>query len=150
METNANLFNDSHIKEVIHQSMQAAYATETKRKQKQFRPDYARFKLKVYWCDGGSNIFYSYDFYKKHTAGQQYSVKNVTDEELGFMKLLKFIKSVNGKFVSAVIFCKLTNDLSTRLQDYDTEVAKFIKNRKGTYHPQLRFRKNKLDSALMV
>lgn len=94
---------------------------------KQFKPQYARFKLKFYYLDGNASVHYSYDFYHSYTAGVK---KRIQDETLGFSKLLNCIKKAEGKYLSCVIWATLDPSKNTDDNKYQNEVFKHVRNGK--------------------
>lgn len=113
---------------------------KTAKTRKQFKPMFARFKLKMYYLDGNASVHYSYDFYHSYLGGVK---KRIDDEALGFSKLLNCIKKAEGKYITAVIWATLDPKKSTEENKYQTEVFKHIRNGKPTVN------KAQLDAILI-
>lgn len=130
----------------LHELLQAAteparnYSKKVKRKQ--FSPLYARFKLKFYYKDGNCSVHYSYDFYNHTENGE---VKKITDENVGWIKLLRCIEKNQGLFISAVIWCKLGDNTEVAAGGYNNECAKFKANGSVSINQSIRFRAGRMD-----
>lgn len=98
---------------------------QTAKHRKQFKPQFARFKLKFYYLDGNASVHYSYDFYHQYIGGVK---KRIDDESLGFAKLLNCIKKNEGKYLSAIIWCTTCPKKSTDENKYIHEVFRVIRN----------------------
>lgn len=103
------------------------------RTRKQFKPQFARFKLKFYYLDGNASVHFSYDFYHSYEGGTK---KRIDDEALGFSKLLRCIEKNDGKYLSAVIWATLDKKKSTDESKYQTEVFKHVRNGKPIANKQ--------------
>lgn len=81
------------------------------------RPDRARFKLKVWFLDNNSKVFYSFDLIKKPDNSFQ------LDEWNGLMKLMRLLNFFGKKMKVAIIYANLEKYPDTRKTNYDTEVT---------------------------
>jgi hypothetical protein len=115
-----------------------------KKKQKQFKPDFARFKMKVWFADGNNVSFYSYDW-------QQYTRKDGTrikehNEWTSFKKLVQMVTKwlESKKAVFAEMYIDVNGRTCTDLKNfkecanYVYVVARFDRNRLRN-HPFLKF-----------
>ena len=82
-----------------------------------YKPSAARFKLVVWFKNGKTRYFYSYD--NKH-----YDKTVITDEYQGLLKLLRLVDRVKGEYKNAIIYTTLTENKTTE-SNYNFEVAKW-------------------------
>jgi len=108
---------------------------QTAKARKQFKPAFARFKLKFYYLDGNESVHFSYDFYFEYQNGVK---KKIEDESLGFSKLLNCIKKNEGLYKTAMIWATPCTIKNTDDHKYKIEVFKHIRNQNATSNkPQL-------------
>ena len=143
VETSHNLFGNAQpLKNIVAAATQPTRAYAAKAARKQYVHDYARFKMKCFYTDGNTSVHYSYDFTHVYTNGAK---ERITDEETGLIKLMRYAYKVKDKCISAVIWCKVTDDTSTLVQTYNTEVVKYVKNRAPIIDKRITFVKGKFD-----
>ena len=108
----------------------------TQGKSKSFSiPPVARFKCKVYFLDGNSKTFYSYDDLRRFD-GQM-----IKDEWKGLTKLYRMVDKWEGKYKTVMIWANLDDIPKTMDGNYDFQVTKIT--RYGTEHnPNLHFNQN--------
>lgn len=82
-----------------------------------YKPDNARFKLVVWFKNGKTRYFYSYD--NKQTKQGVH-----IDEYEGLMKLFRFVNKIKGEFKNAIIYTHLEQN-KTVDNDFNFEVAKW-------------------------
>jgi hypothetical protein len=82
-----------------------------------YKPDNARFKLVVWFKNGKTRYFYSYD--NKQTKQGVH-----IDEYEGLMKLFRFVNKIKGEFKNAIIYTHLEQNKTVE-QDFNFEVAKW-------------------------
>jgi len=75
----------------------------TKQSNYQYKPEKGRFKLVVWFKDGNTRYFYSYDVLRK-IKDDQGNEKRVFDEFNGLMKLYRMIHKWKGKYKNAIIY----------------------------------------------
>ena len=134
--------NNQNTKDLFREALQPVTDHRAKIKRKQYKPEFARFKLKFYWRDGNSSVHYSYDFLFRYTDGVR---RTVTDEQLGYSKLVQCIHKNKDLYITAVIWANVSNDISTDTGTYDVEVLKSIRNRDAKVNPLMIFRHDKLE-----
>ena len=113
-------------------------------------PEFARCKAQFLLRTGSSSIpYHSYDI--TNIKGQ-----NVTNEEIGFYKLLEMIakRRENDEYVTASIWCKLGDDLRTYSngvlsKDYDFFLFKHVRHENPWLCPYIKFNNGKLDTSLI-
>lgn len=88
-----------------------------KQSEKIYKPSAARFKLVVWFKNGKTRYFYSYD--NKHFEKTVFC-----DEYQGLLKLLRLVDRVKGEFKNAIIYTTLTQNKTTE-SNYNFEVAKW-------------------------
>ena len=88
-----------------------------KTSQKIYKPDNARFKLVVWFKNGKTRYFYSYD--NKQTKEGVH-----IDEYEGLMKLFRFVNKIKGEFKNAIIYTHLEHNKTVE-NDFNYEVAKW-------------------------
>lgn len=147
-ERSHNLFgNSQHFSALVNYVLQPVRKYQQKKARKQFVPERARFKMKLFYLDGNTSVHYSYDFYHVYTDGVK---KRQCDEATGLIKLMRYLQKVNGKFISAVIWCKLGHDTSTELQAYNCEIVKYVRNREPQIDKRINFVNGQLDWSVFV
>jgi ribosomal protein S4E len=82
-----------------------------------YKPDNARFKLVVWFKNGKTRYFYSYD--NKQTKHGVH-----IDEYEGLMKLCRFVNKIKGEYKNAIIYTHLEQN-KTVDNDFNFEVAKW-------------------------
>jgi len=82
-----------------------------------YKPEHARFKLVVWFKNGKTRYFYSYDNKKTQTGVY-------VDEYEGLMKLFRFVNKIKGEFKNAIIYTHLDQNKSVQ-QNFNFEVAKW-------------------------
>jgi hypothetical protein len=82
-----------------------------------YKPENARFKLVVWFKNGKTRYFYSYDN-KKTKEGVH------IDEYEGLMKLFRFVNKIKGDFKNAIIYTHLEQNKTVE-NDFNFEVAKW-------------------------
>ncbi len=82
-----------------------------------YKPENARFKLVVWFKNGKTRYFYSYD---NKTTKQGVHI----DEYEGLMKLFRFVNKIKGEFKNAIIYTHLEQN-KTVDNDFNFEVAKW-------------------------
>jgi hypothetical protein len=88
-----------------------------KTQSKVYKPDAARFKLVVWFKDGKTRYFYSYD--NLHTKGAVF-----TDEYQSLIKLLRLVDRLKDQYKNAIIYTTLEPNKKTD-SNYFFEVAKW-------------------------
>lgn len=127
------------LKNLFEAAFNPVLQYQTTKTRKQFKPMFARFKLKFYYLDGNASVHYSYDFYHSYTAGVK---KRIDDESLGFSKLLLCIQKNEGKYLSAVIWATLCEKKSTEENKYQTQIFKHVRNGNAETNKNLKFNEN--------
>jgi ribosomal protein S4E len=82
-----------------------------------YKPDNARFKLVVWFKNGKTRYFYSYD--NKQTKQGVH-----IDEYEGLMKLCRFVNKIKGEYKNAIIYTHLEQNKTVE-NDFNFEVAKW-------------------------
>lgn len=141
--------------EKIGNLFQAAAAPAVKYKTEQNKkiwcPEFARFKLQFKWRNGTTSIpYHSYDVHRGKGG------VNITDESVGFSKLLLWIEKnrVQDLYVVATIFANITDDLRTYVDgrlnmNYDHIVFKHVRGQNPFSSKFLTFRQGKVDINLL-
>ena len=81
-----------------------------------YKPDYARYKLVIWFKDGNRRYFYSYD--NKH-----YKDKVITDEYEGLLKLIRLTHKYKGLFKNAILYATGEQNKETK-SNYCIEILK--------------------------
>ena len=89
-----------------------------------YTPDYARYKLVIYYKDGRSRWYYSYDIIKFQGGSR-------LDEYESMVKLLRIIKNNAGLYKTAVLYATTEEIPEVKKVNYNYEIAKY--NFYGTY-----------------
>lgn len=92
-----------------------------------YKPEHARFKLVIYFKDGNTRYYYSYD-------NKTVDKKRIVDELEGFKKLLRLIHKYKGKFKNAYIYATLDPKKVTN-SNYNCEIYKCNMYGIVKYHP---------------
>lgn len=82
-----------------------------------YRPDTARFKLVVWFKNGKTRYFRSYD-------SKQYNNKTLIDEHQGLIKLMKFANDLKGQYKNAIIYATTDEKKNFVESNYNIEVIK--------------------------
>ena len=82
-----------------------------------YKPEHARFKLVVWFKDGNTRYYYSYD-------NKTYNNERVIDEFEALKKLIRLIDKYKGKYNNAFIYCTLDPEKRTQ-SNYNCEVLKY-------------------------
>lgn len=82
-----------------------------------YKPEFARFKLVVWFKDGNTRYFYSYD--NKHLNKEVF-----IDEYEALLKLVKLAHKFNGTYKNAILYATLDPDKKTS-SNYSYQMAKF-------------------------
>jgi ribosomal protein S4E len=82
-----------------------------------YKPENARFKLVVWFKNGKTRYFYSYD---NKTTKQGVHI----DEYEGLMKLCRFVNKIKGEYKNAIIYTHLEQNKTVE-NDFNFEVAKW-------------------------
>jgi uroporphyrinogen-III decarboxylase len=89
-----------------------------------YTPDYARYKLVIYFKDGRTRWYYSYDIIKFQGGAR-------CDEHESMVKLLRIVKNNQGNFKTAVLYATTEEIPETSKGIYNVEIAKY--NWYGSY-----------------
>lgn len=97
-------------------------AAEPKREYKKeseyiYRPDAARFKLVVWFKNGKTRYFRSYDT-------KRFKDQTLIDEWTGLMKLMKFANELKGQYKNAIIYATCEEKKHFLESNYNVEVIK--------------------------
>lgn len=82
-----------------------------------YKPENARFKLAIYFKDGNTRYYYSYD-------NKTHNKIRVVDESEGLMKLIRLIEKYKGKYKNAIVYATLDKNKPTT-SNYNCEVIKY-------------------------
>jgi hypothetical protein len=82
-----------------------------------YKPDFARYKLVVWFKDGNKRYFYSYD--NKH-----YKDQVICDEYESLLKLLRLVHNYQDKYKNAILYTTLDQDKKVS-SNYCYEVIKY-------------------------
>lgn len=96
---------------------------EAKKAATKYKPTHARFKLKIYYLDGGAKSFFSYDMFHKYTNGIQ---TKVTDEETGYTKLFAYLAKISTNIQTAILYCTDEKEKGTDAARYNFEIYKCV------------------------
>ena len=91
----------------------------TKQSNYQYKPEKGRFKLVVWFKDGNTRYFYSYDVLRK-IQDKDGNQKPVYDEFNGLMKLYRMVHKWKGKYKNCIIY--MTGKKWTENPRYDFKV----------------------------
>ena len=83
-----------------------------------YTPEYARFKLVIYFKDGRSRWFYSYDL-------QKFQNSQHLDEYNSMVKLLRIVKNNAGNYKTAILYATINPKPETCSADYSYMIAKY-------------------------
>ena len=108
---------------VANQLLQPAQQKQAKKAANKWKPTHARFKLKVYYLDGGAKSYYSYDMYHQYTNGVK---KHVTDEEIGYTKLFSYLSKITANIQTAIIYATDEKEKGTDAARYNFAVYKCV------------------------
>lgn len=86
--------------------------------EKYYSPEYARFKLVIYFKDGRCRWFYSYDL-------QKFQNSKHIDEYNSMVKLLRIIKNNAGNYKTAIIYATINEKPEVLKADYSYMIAKY-------------------------
>ncbi len=121
MENFANR-KTAHVADLVSPALKQMI-TKNATARKQMKPQYARFKASIKYCDAQfAKAMYSYDWNKIYDTYGRATGKD--HEEIGFGKLCKWILKCmdDGSIESVRIFVTLSKGKNTDVMDYDTEV----------------------------
>jgi len=143
--------NTQHISSLLQQGL-INYRQEVQRYQKGReceRPDFSRFKLKIWWRDGNDNVFFSYDYDYHYPNGIK--TRKSDDEKLGLWKLLKYLgeQKQADTFRTAMIWMSFDTRPATASSSYDFCIAKSLRGQKGKKLPELTFENGKVNMNLL-
>jgi len=82
-----------------------------------YKPEHARFKLVVWFKDGNTRYYYSYD-------NKTFNNERLTDEFEALKKLIRLIDKYKGKYKNAFIYSTLDPNKPT-ISNYNCEVLKY-------------------------
>lgn len=140
----------NQVGHLFGEALDQAKAIHKLKNKSAYCPQFARFKLQFINRDGTTSIpYFSYDTYKG-VGG-----KNITDENAGYAKLLKYLnkRRYEDSYVVATIWANITPDLRTFIdgklnKNYDFIVTKHVKGQREFVHECLKFRHGRLDVDL--
>lgn len=89
--------------------------TYEKKSEHVYRPEAARFKLVVYFKNGYTRYFYSYD-------NKVHNKERFTDEYEGFLKLLRLLNKYAGEYKNAVIYATIDPNKAANGNSYEYQV----------------------------
>jgi hypothetical protein len=118
MEQLSEIFKGLNLGSVLSDSAQPA-RDYNKIAKNVYKPESARFKLAVWFKDGNTRYFHSYD--NKHDQGGAV----YCDEYESLLKLLRMVHKFSGTYKNAIIYATLNPLKATALKGYDTEIIKF-------------------------
>lgn len=143
-----NLFGEqNHFSKLVSDVMQPVRKYEQKKKKAKYVPARARFKMKVWYLDGNWSVHYSYDMHHEYKDGVK---TRITDEYNGLTKLMKYLNSVNGQLLTGIIWTTLSDNTDTKIQAYNFQVVKYVKNSKPEINNYLDFKEGILDWKALV
>jgi len=137
---------ERQLRDIIPEAMRPARKYQQKIKRKKFKPPNARFKLKFWYLDGYESCHWSYDFFYKYTDGVK---DRIEDEENGLLKLIRCVNKFRDKFVTAIIWCTLSETKDTNEANYNHEICKWVRNKKPKSSNLVQFKKGKLQIELL-
>lgn len=82
-----------------------------------YKPESARFKAVIYFKNGNTRYYYSYD-------NKVFNKERFSDEYEGLLKLIRLIHKYKGEYKNAVIYCNLEPNKPTSA-NYNYQVAFF-------------------------
>lgn len=103
---------------VNHSNEKTRNYNRTETPEKFYTPEYARFKLVIYYKDNRQRWFYSYDLQKFQNSAH-------LDEYNALVKLLRVIKNNFGEFKNAIIYATTKEKPDTATADYSYMIAKY-------------------------
>lgn len=109
-----DLFKD--FSSVLTESVQPVRNYEKKVESNIYKPEYARFKLVIWFKDGNRRYFFSYD--NKH-----YKDQVIIDEYEGLLKLIRLTHKYQGTFKNAILYSTMDQKKETK-SNYCLEVLK--------------------------
>ena len=124
---NLNVFENGlkDLRAVMDKVTTGARSYERKKEVTEFyTPDYARYKLVIYFKDGRTRWYYSYDIIKFQGGSR-------CDEMESMVKLLRIVKNQQGNFKTAVLYATTEEIPVTSKGIYNVEIAKY--NWYGSY-----------------
>lgn len=80
-----------------------------------YRPEAARFKLVVYFKNGSTRYFYSYDT-------KVYQNERIIDEYEGFLKLLRLLNKYAGEYKNAIIYATIDPNKAVNKNTFEYQV----------------------------
>lgn len=89
----------------------------TKESEYIYRPDAARFKLVVWFKNGKTRYFRSYD-------NKRFKDQTLTDEHEGLIKLMKFANELKGQYKYCIIYATVDEKKHFLESNYNVEVIK--------------------------
>lgn len=120
METN-DIFNEvlTDMRSVMSKANEKARDYNRTTNPDQFyTPEYARFKLVIYFKDGRSRWYYSYDLIKFQNSAH-------LDEFEALKKLLRIIKNNVGNYKTAIIYATTEPKPEVKKANYCYMIAKY-------------------------
>lgn len=90
----------------------------TQTPEKYYQPEYARFKLVIYFKDGRSRWYYSYDL-------QKFQNSQHIDEFNSMVKLIRIVKNNIGEFKTAILYATSELKPATASANFNYMVAKW-------------------------
>ena len=82
-----------------------------------FKPEHARFKLVIWYKDGRTRYYYSFD-------NKTYKNKRFSDEYEGLMKLVRLVHTKKDSYKNAYIYANLDENKAV-LGNYNCQVIKW-------------------------
>lgn len=82
-----------------------------------FKPEHARFKLVVWFNDGNTRYYYSFD-------NKSYNKELIVDEFEGMKKLIRLIDTYKGKFKNAIVYATIDPEKSVK-SNFNCEILKY-------------------------
>lgn len=117
-----------NIGDITNKIMQPVTEKRHTIKRNTWKPLFSRFKLKIYYKDGNSKTFYSYDIFNRYQSGIK---EVVTDEQTGYQKLFAYITSVQSSIKTCCIYLTLEKEQGTQNAKYEHEIFKGVNTTKG-------------------
>lgn len=124
---NLNIFDNGlqDLRAVMDKVAAGSRNYERKKEVNEFyTPEFARYKLVIYFKDGRSRWYYSYDLIKFQGGAR-------CDEMQSMVKLLRIIRNNQGNFKTAVLYATTEEIPETKKASYNVEIAKY--NWYGSY-----------------
>ncbi len=120
VNTLEEIFQSNDFRGVLESASEPTRNYVRQKQTESFKPEKARFKLKVWFLDGNERIFFSYD-YRKNLNGSYF-----LDEWTGLKKLIRMIvQRYEGKFKCAMIFATRDPEPDTSKSNYNLQVLKY-------------------------